>query len=244
MKQIKPDALLIGEVWEDASNKISYSKRRKYFSESELDSVMNYPFKDAIIGFVKGYISGAEFADRVMTIVENYPRPVLDCLMNLLSTHDTRRILTELSGKGEGMSKSDKAAFKLTGDELKRAIAMEKVSAFLQFMLPGNPCIYYGDEIGMEGFEDPLNRAFFKWDDINEDILEFYKKLSSIKNTAAAVKYGDICICGRDSRYIKFSRSYKGETVYVEVCLDGSIEGHENALLQFNFDNISLIAYV
>lgn len=243
LKELNPDALLIGEVWEDASNKISYSRRRKYFSDSELDSVMNYPFKDAILGFVKGYFGGREFADRVMTIVENYPKPVLHCLMNLLSTHDTRRVLTELSGVGEGMSKTDKANFRLNGEELSRTIALSKASAFLQFLLPGNPCIYYGDEIGMEGFEDPLNRAFFKWDSVNEDLLEFYKSLAELKNTESAIKLGDISIEGFDERYIRFSRKYEDETVYAELCLNGQLPYRENAILEFSFDNISMAIY-
>lgn len=243
LKEINPDALLIGEVWEDASNKISYSKRRKYFSESELDSVMNYPFRDAVLGFVKGNISGVDFADKVMTIVENYPRPVIDCLMNLLSTHDTRRVLTELSGKGDGMSKIDKAEFCLNGEELERTLNLEKACAFLQFMLPGNPCIYYGDEIGMQGFEDPLNRAFFKWDDINSDLQEFYKKLSRLKNTNKAISRGDISICECNERYIKFSRSYEYKTAYIEICLNGKLADRENILFEFSCNDISMMVY-
>lgn len=243
LKEIKPDALLIGEVWEDASNKISYSRRRKYFSESELDSVMNYPFRDAILGFTKGYINGKIFADNVMTIVENYPRPVLDCLMNLLSTHDTRRILTELSGIGDSMSKVDKANFRLSGEALDKALALEKAAALLQFTLPGNPCIYYGDEIGMEGFEDPLNRAFFKWNDINADLQEFYKKLSQLKRENPAISHGDIAVCAVDERYIKFSRSCNDEAVYIEVCLNGKLPDRQNALLKFSSDNISMAVY-
>ncbi|MBQ6998359.1 MAG: glycoside hydrolase family 13 protein [Clostridia bacterium] len=242
LKQIKPDALLIGEVWEDASNKISYSKRRKYFSESELDSVMNYPFRDAILGFVKGYISGIDFADKVMTIAENYPKPVIECLMNLLSTHDTRRILTELSGKGDGMSKTDKSNFKLNGEELQRVLSLEKAAALLQFTLPGNPCIYYGDEIGMQGFEDPLNRAFFEWDNINKELQTFYQKLAELKNGNDAVKCGDVSICATDERYIKFARKYD-EAVYVEISLNGKLPPKENTLLEYSDEYVSMVVY-
>lgn len=243
LKEINPNALLIGEVWEDASNKISYSKRRKYFSESELDSVMNYPFKDAILGFLKGNINGGDFAERIMTVVENYPRPVLDCLMNLLSTHDTRRILTELSGKGEGMSKTDKADFRLGGIELDRAVALEKSAAIIQFTLPGNPCIYYGDEIGMEGFEDPLNRAFFKWDNINCDLHSFYKKLSQLKNENDAVKSGDISFDDVGDGYVKYHRTLDNEVVCIEVSLCGKLENRENALVELNTDYVNAVVY-
>ena len=86
----------MGEVWEDASNKISYGVRRKYLHGNELDSVMNYPFLNAIIGFVKKEKTIEQFGGEIMTIVENYPQEMLACSMNMLSTHDTARILTHL----------------------------------------------------------------------------------------------------------------------------------------------------
>ncbi len=243
LKEINPDALLLGEVWEDASNKISYSKRRRYFSDSNLDSVMNYPFKDAILGYVKGEITGKDFADRVMTIVENYPRPVLDCLMNLLSTHDTPRIITALSGKGEGMSKTEKASFRLSGSELDRALTRAKVSALLQFTLPGNPCIYYGDEIGMEGFEDPLNRAFYQWDNPNTSLQDFYKKLSQLKNENKAVKCGDILFQEAGDRFVEYARVYENERVYVAISLGEKIQKNGKILLEISTDDVYAVIY-
>ncbi len=243
LKEINPDALLIGEVWEDASNKISYSKRRRYFSDSNLDSVMNYPFKEAILGYVKREMTGKEFADRIMTIVENYPRPVLDCLMNLLSTHDTPRIMTALSGKGEGMSKTEKANFRLTGSDLDRALALTKVSALLQFTLPGNPSIYYGDEIGMEGFEDPLNRAFYEWDNPNTSLQAFYQKLAHLKNENKAIKYGDIVFQKADDSFVQYARIYQNETVYVAISLGDKIEKKGNILLEISTDDIHALLY-
>ena len=243
LKEINPDALLIGEVWDDASNKISYSARRRYFSDSNLDSVMNYPFKEAIIGYVKREITGNEFADRVMTIVENYPRPVLDCLMNLLSTHDTPRIITALSGKGEGMSKVEKANFRLSGEELERALTLAKLSALLQFTLPGNPSIYYGDEIGMEGFEDPLNRAYYEWDKQNTSLKEFYRKLSYLKNENKAVKLGNIIFEKAEESFIQYARTYQGETVHIAVSLERKIESDGKVLLEILADNIHAVIY-
>lgn len=243
LKEINPDALLLGEVWEDASNKISYGKRRKYFSDSNLDSVMNYPFKDAIIGYVKGEITGKDFAERIMTIVENYPRPVLDCLMNLLSTHDTPRIITVLSGKGEGMNKTEKANFKLTGSDLDRALALTKAAALLQFTLPGNPSIYYGDEIGMEGFEDPLNRAFYRWDNPNTSLQAFYQELAHLKNENKAIKYGDIIFQEAGDSFIQYIRTYQNEIVYVAISLKGKIEKKGRILLEISTDDIHALLY-
>lgn len=243
LKEVKPDAILMGEVWEDASNKISYGKRRKYFSNMELDSVMNYPFKNAILEFVTGKIKGKDFADRITTIAENYPRPVLDCVMNLLSSHDTPRIITALSGKGEGMSKTDKAKFKLQGEELNRAVSLTKVSALLQFTLPGNPSIYYGDEIGMEGFEDPLNRCFFGWEEQNISLREFYKKLSFLKNQNEAIKCGDIVFREVGDKFIKFARKSQNNVVYIDVSIGQEFEYSGNTLLEVYTDNIKAAIY-
>ncbi|MBO5930221.1 MAG: glycoside hydrolase family 13 protein [Clostridia bacterium] len=243
MKELNPASFLIGEVWEDASNKISYGARRTYFSQNELDSVMNYPFRDAILNFVKGNISGTTFSQIVMTIAENYPRPVLDCVMNLLSTHDTPRLLTVLSGKGEGMSKADKAGFHLQGDTLLKAMSLAKLAAVLQFTLPGNPCIYYGDEIGMQGFEDPLNRAYFSWQDADCALHAFYQKLSALKNQNQALQKGDIRICEAYDKAIKFSRTYGDETVFVEISLDGELEPNDNTIFAFCENHVGAVVF-
>ena len=243
LKEVKSDAILLGEVWEDASNKISYSKRRKYFSDTELDSVMNYPFKEAILGFVTGKISGRNFADTIMTIAENYPRPVLDCLMNLLSTHDTPRIITALSGKGEGMNKTEKANFRLSGPELDRALSLTKVAALLQFTLPGNPSVYYGDEIGMEGFEDPLNRCFYQWENPNTCLQNFYRELAFLKNENEAIKYGDIVFREVRDDFIKYARRSKNKTVYVVVSLGNRFEHENKTLLEVLADDIYAVVY-
>ncbi len=243
LKEVKPDAVLLGEVWEDASNKISYGKRRRYFSNSELDSVMNYPFKEAITGFVTEKITGYDFADRIMTVTENYPRPVLDCLMNMLSSHDTPRIITALSGKGEGMTKTEKAKFTLCAEELDRALILTKVSALLQFTLPGNPCIYYGDEIGMQGFEDPLNRCFFQWQNQNTALRSFYKELAFLKNENSAIKQGEITFCETDKNFIKFARKNQNETVYVAVSIGEKREHDGEKMLEVSADNIYAVIY-
>ncbi|MBE6788886.1 MAG: glycoside hydrolase family 13 protein [Ruminococcaceae bacterium] len=193
LKEIKPDALLIGEVWEDASNKVSYSRRRKYFTDGELDSTMNYPFRSAIIDFVSGADNGGGFASQIMTIAENYPREVLFCLMNSLSTHDTPRILSVLSGVRAPATKDERATFTLSESELALAEARLKCAAFLQFVLPGMPCIYYGDEIGTQGFEDPFCRSFFDWERSEKNELrEFYKKLCALRNKSEPLKQGDV----------------------------------------------------
>ncbi|MBQ7900741.1 MAG: glycoside hydrolase family 13 protein [Clostridia bacterium] len=190
--EVKKDAIVIGEVWEDASNKIAYSMRRRYFSDTELDSVMNYPFMNSIISFVMGNMSCADFEKSIMTIVENYPKPVVDCLMNSLSTHDTARIFTVLSGADMSLPKEAKAAYVLSGQQHAVATSRLMLAVFLQFILPGNPCIYYGDEIAMEGFGDPFNRGYFKWENQGCGISHYFAHMAKLKNSLTPLQTGDI----------------------------------------------------
>ena len=178
----KSDALVLGEVWEDASNKIAYGTRKKYFQGRELDSVMNYPLKNAIVEFVRnGNAETLEWA--LETELENYPPEILDCLMNLLGTHDTARILTVLGGKilPNDTPREIRHATKMDAVSLDSAIGLLKLAALIQMMVPGVPCIYYGDEVGMEGYNDPFNRACYPWGHENTDLQEYYRKLSTIR---------------------------------------------------------------
>ncbi len=195
LKEIKPDSLLIGEVWEDASSKISYGVRRKYFTGGELDSVMNYPFRTAIINYVRGEDGGRNLRDTVMDIAENYPPAVLRTLMNILSTHDTPRLLTALSPSPMPETKEERAGFHMSPEDRETALRRFYCAVFLQFILPGMPCIYYGDELGCEGWEDPFCRGFFDWDALeNNPIPDFYRALSALKNNEPALKSGAVFI--------------------------------------------------
>lgn len=218
---LKKSAIVIGEVWEDASNKISYGVRRKYFTEVELDSVMNYPFRSAITDFVTGKLSASAFSETVMTICENYPKDVLDCLMNSLSTHDTERILTLVSGVKAPETREERAAFSLSDEDRKKALTREKCAAFLQFVLPGSPCIYYGDEAGEEGFEDPFNRRFFPWGRENKALTEFYKKLALLRHTHRELKTGVTSVFSPSDGTVIVRRSENGKTLSAAVSLRG-----------------------
>ncbi|MDO5478403.1 MAG: glycoside hydrolase family 13 protein [Clostridia bacterium] len=231
VKEIKPDALVLGEVWEDASNKVSYSVRRRYFTAPELDSVMNYPFREAILSFVKGIMSAKDFAASVMTICENYPKDVLDALMNSLSTHDTPRILTLLSDAPYMDKREDRAFFRLFGEMKEKAIKRLKTAAFLQFCLPGCPCIYYGDEAGMEGFEDPFNRAFYPWGKENNEILDFFKVLSGIKNSHDALRLGNTRFIVQADESLLMERKTDCETLYAYVGNDAKALSREKEVL-------------
>ena len=205
VKAVKPDAIVMGEVWEDASNKVSYGVRQSYLQGSQLDSVMNYPFKNGIINLLLGNTSISGFENMVMTICENYPKPILDSVMNLLSTHDTPRILTILGEGDFSISREQKAECKLDSQMLNLAYERLFCALFLEFMLPGSPCIYYGDEIGMQGFEDPFNRRFFDWSKTDGILVDFCKSLAKLKNEYEALKTGDISFCS-DREVLKFTR--------------------------------------
>lgn len=220
--EVKPGAIIIGEVWEDASNKISYGVRRTYFTECELDSVMNYPFRNGIIDFLTDKISAFDFGETVMTICENYPAEVLNCLMNSLSTHDTPRIINLLSGVTPPEAKEARASYILSPDEEKKALEREAAAAFLQFMLPGAPCIYYGDEAALQGFEDPFNRRFFPWGSENIQLLDLYKKLAFLKKSYVQLREGFTFVLTVSEDVIILKRTLKNHSLYAAVCRKGS----------------------
>ncbi|MBQ4088088.1 MAG: glycoside hydrolase family 13 protein [Clostridia bacterium] len=181
VKQTDSDALIIGEVWEDATNKFAYGERRRYLLGQQLDSVMNYPWRTAIIDFVKwGHAEG--FKEQVLSIMENYPTPVLDCLMNILSTHDTERIINVL-GVDHEVPHSEAAGYCLTEEEYKRGAEGLRKAAFLQFVLPGVPSIYYGDEVGLTGFRDPYCRMGYPYGKEDEALLSYFKALGDLRKT-------------------------------------------------------------
>ena len=216
IRQIKPDAFLIGEVWEDASNKIAYGKRRRYFVDAELDSPMNYPFRTAIINFMRRMDDGWHFKNTVMSIVENYPPQVMDCAMNLLGTHDTSRILTALVDDFNG-SREAKAARKLTRSQMNTAVERLLVASFLQYTLPGSPSIYYGDEAGMEGYGDPFCRRPFPWGNEDRELLTHFKRLGFLRTNCEPLRRGDIHFFQAGNMQLGFTRSYNGQTVRVYV---------------------------
>ena len=227
VKSANGDAVVIGEVWEDASNKIAYSTRRKYFQGEELDSVMNYPLKDAIINFV---VSGNTSLLRrtVGMLLDHYPKCVLDSLMNILGTHDTVRVLTALGGVC-AYNKEEMAVLKLSAEQ--RAVATErlKIAAILLYTFFGVPCIYYGDEIGMEGYSDPFCRNPFAWDLIDEDILSHYRWLGELRSRYTVFRDGDYRELYHDDNCIVFERR-KGKEVVITV----ANLGNNKYTLRFN----------
>lgn len=216
IRQIDPEALLIGEVWEDASNKVAYDVRRRYFVDAELDSPMNYPFRKAIIRFMRKFDDGRGLRDTVMSIVENYPPQVMACTMNLLGTHDTPRILTALMDDFDG-DRAEKAHRRLTRGQWLTAMERLQAASFLQYMLPGAPSIYYGDEAGMEGYGDPFCRRTFPWGREEPQLQDHYRRLGRLRRESEVLRLGDIQFFCYSNLQLGFTRTYRGKTLRIYI---------------------------
>lgn len=206
VKSVDPDGVIYGEVWEDASNKIAYDHRKKYFLGNELDSVMNYPLREAVIEYIKN--GNCElFYKTCKMLYSHYPKHNADLLMNLLGTHDTERILTVLGGEsGNGLTNKELSTKKMTLAERKKASSLLKLAYAIIATVPGVPCIYYGDEAGMEGYRDPFNRMPFPWECENSELLEFYRRIGAIRAKEPIFKNGYFEIVECNSELLAFAR--------------------------------------
>lgn len=180
VKTVDKNGLVIGEVWEDASTKQSYGEERQYFYGRQLDGVMNYVYKDAIIKYMFDNDSKS-FVNTIYNIMENYPKHSLDTCFTLLDSHDTVRAINVFSEARVDGDKQRRRDYRLTDSEYNRGKKRLILASAIQFFLPGVPCVYYGDEIGMQGFEDPINRRPFTWDNIDDEILSHYKYLGKLR---------------------------------------------------------------
>lgn len=195
IQKIDKDTILLGETWEDASNKISYSKRRKYLQGKEVQAVTNYPLRESLINFTKGYIKSYRLKQRIMCLYENYPRESFYGNINIVGTSETERILSVLDEN----------------------IELFKLLLVIQFTLPGVPVIYYGDEAGLKGGKDPDNRKSYPWGKEDKELINFYYKITSIRNNENGLKKGDLNIFETDPDVFAFERNYENEKVIVLV---------------------------
>lgn len=187
----KPNGYLLGEVWEDGSNKIAYSRRRRYLLGRETHGLMNYPFRKALLAWLGGG-DAAAFRDDMETIRENYPPAAFYGAMNFLGTHDTPRILTLLGVERTPEDKGQRAAYRLSPAELARGQRKLRLAAMLLYSFPGSPTLYYGDEAGMQGFEDPLNRGTYPWGSEDGSLLAFFRRLGQLRAERVSMQCGII----------------------------------------------------
>lgn len=176
-------ATTLGEVWEDLSTKEAYGERKTYLTHNTLDSAMNYVFKDALFEFFR--TKDAEvFLDKILRIIENYPKDNLDAMMNIISSHDVERAITVLSKEPvNGRDRYWQAEHDYMDEETyEKGKEDLKLMSVIQYFLPGNPCLYYGDEAGVYGYKDPFNRKTYPWGKEDEELIEFYQDLGKVRN--------------------------------------------------------------
>ena len=195
LKSIDPEAVLLGEVWEDASNKTWERGLREYVYGHELDSVMNYPFADALCDFLTGRSDAFTLNDALASQQERYPEPFYRACMNVLGSHDTQRLLSELSGAPDkhALSREEQAEFILTDEQLSLGKKRQKLAAAIQYSMPQPPCLYYADEAGMTGLSDPFNRKTYPWGCEDAEMIELYRLLGHIRNTNPVLLRGEAC---------------------------------------------------
>ncbi len=190
VKAEKKDAIIMGEVWEDASNKVAYGALRRYFGGRQLDTVMNYVFKDAILGLVTGW-DASHAMECILNVMENYPPQVIYNLMNLIGSHDTMRALTLLGGEPlRGRDRAWQAANSLSYEQMKTGKDLLKIATIMQYTLPGVPSIYYGDEVGMQGYKDPFCRRTYPWGRENKELLLWFIYLGKLRSSLECLKNG------------------------------------------------------
>ena len=209
-------AVIIGEVWENAADKIAYGARRRYFAGRQLDSVMNYPLKNAIVSFCQ-WGDGEALYNTLTELYASYPTAVSNKLMNIIGTHDTERILTVLGrdDEEEELTNAQKAVKRLTSAQRKYGVQMLKIATILQYTAFGIPSVYYGDELGLEGYGDPFCRMPMPWHEMGEplraEILAHYRALGEIRRREEAFDGGAFYVIGRGESHIVYVRE-KGES--------------------------------
>jgi glycosidase len=184
VKARHPEALLIGETWGDAGRLVS--------DGAALDAAMNYLFRDAMVDyFAKGSIDEKQLDGRLQRMLMKYPDEVNLRMYNCLGSHDTARFLTEAGGE----------AWRL------------KLAVAFQMLFPGSPAVYYGDEIGMAGGNDPLCRAGMAWGREDQDLLDWTKRWIAFRKENRAARLGSYRTVLADParNLFAFERIYESE---------------------------------
>ena len=217
VKRVSPEKFLLGEVWEDATTKFGFNKRRTYLLGKGLDSVMNYPFKNAVLDFVKGKPAEQAMTD-ILTICEHYPAPAMDTALNFLSTHDTERALTVIADEpANGRGRAWQSGRCVTGEAYEEGLLRLRMAYAIIYTLPGVPCLYYGDEIAMQGYRDPFNRAFFRWDAHEQRLRPVLAQLAQLRHTCEAFRTGQLRVLRAEDGILHYQRVGKVETAEIIV---------------------------
>jgi len=216
VKTEKPDAALLGEVWEDASNKVSYGEMRCYCLGDTLDSVMNYPLRAAALSFIKGDIDAYLFTRYVQSLHENYPIPFFYSLMNLMGSHDRARVINVLAGETwEDVDPLYRGMGALSAEQ--RALGIRRLQEMwkLYAAMPGIPSIYYGDEAGLEGAADPFCRHPFPWGQEDAEVMRITREALDLRASRPVLRRGAFSISAVDAETVCIRRfAYSGHDVF------------------------------
>ena len=214
----KPGSFLLGEVWEDGSNKIAYSQRRRYLLGHETHGLMNYPFRVAALAYLQGG-PARDFVEAMETIRENYPPAAFHSALNMLGTHDNPRILTMLGAAPPVPleTRQQRANYHMGMEERGRGSRRLMTGALLLYGFPGSPMIYYGDEAGMEGFEDPFNRGTFPWDREDPALLSHFRRLGQLRQSRISLQKGDLRYLYQEGCGLAFQRKAGDEVTLVAL---------------------------
>ncbi|MCU0494544.1 MAG: alpha-amylase family glycosyl hydrolase, partial [Chloroflexaceae bacterium] len=202
--EIKKTVPAVQEYFLTAPNSVSRYWLKQHLRGETADSTMNYRLRDAIIGLLtpgafdsKGFgdsgrqIAPSEFGSRVQSIREDYPDAAYYSLMNLVGSHDTERILWTLTPGRETRAEKEFDAANLNDGKRRLQIA-----AMIQFTMPGMPTVYYGDEVGVTGDDDPDDRRTYPWRDKggnpDQQLLRFYSDMAKHRNHYQALVQGDL----------------------------------------------------
>ena len=218
VKSVDPDAAVLGEVWEDASNKVAYGQLRCYCLGDTLDSVMNYPLREGLIGFLLGEIDAYALKRRLDALYENYPAPFAAALMNLLGSHDKARVINRLSGvEPENRPREERAFTPLSDAEYERGKRrFIKAWRFLCAM-PGMPCLYYGDEAGAQGGDDPFCRGTYPWGHEDRALMEEIKRVNHARLKSRAAQNGSLELIAPDADTLTVVRRYESDELRVTL---------------------------
>ena len=210
-KEINPDSALIGEVWEDPSNKTAYGEVRCYCTGDTLDACMNYPLREAVLGFMCCRIHAPEFVRRVESMRENQPKQFFYSQMNLISSHDRPRALSVLADVGN-MEPERRYRYPVEHSEEEYAHGKRRLIAAWNLLcaLPGMPCIYYGDEAGLYGMSDPYCRGSYPWGREDEELVEAFRKAALWRMDSTALKTGDMKLSALGQDVILVERKISG----------------------------------
>ncbi len=223
VKKIDPNAAIIGEVWGNASNDSGATPSgTDWLTGSTFDSVMNYQFRNAVLDFFQGNyndgneqhnaVNAAGFNRELMTLYSDYPLQSFYAMMNLVDSHDTMRILSVLENAPSptNMTALQQATYQPTAAQQQLGIEKLKLVSDFQFGFPGDPTVYYGDEAGVTGYKDPLNRGTYPWGFANQDLVNHYRKLGAIRDANPVLQTGTFTPIYMQGNVYAFARTITG----------------------------------